>query len=123
MTIFCRRYMPWRPDTEAARANGGYSTRNLNEPELRGSSRKPFHRTFADHTIAATPGSRGSTRRAARIALCRRIGPFGFALIILIAGLLAAALWRILIGAALIWIPVVAVLVIIAAISGVLRRL
>jgi len=53
----------------------------------------------------------------------RRIGPFGFALIMLIAGLLAAVLLLILIGAALIWIPVVAVLLVIAAISGVFRRL
>ncbi len=53
----------------------------------------------------------------------RRIGPFGFALIMLIAGLLAAVLLLILIGAALIWIPVIAVLVVIAAISGVSRRL
>jgi hypothetical protein len=52
-----------------------------------------------------------------------RIGPFGFALIMLIVGFLAAVLLLILIGAALIWIPVVAVLVVIAAISGVFRRL
>jgi hypothetical protein len=52
-----------------------------------------------------------------------RIGPFGFALIMLVVGLLAAILLLALIGAALIWIPVVAVLVIIAAISGILRRL
>jgi hypothetical protein len=51
-----------------------------------------------------------------------RIGPFGFALIMLIVGLLAAVLLLILIGAALIWIPVVAVLVVIAAISGLFRR-
>jgi hypothetical protein len=51
-----------------------------------------------------------------------RIGPFGFALVMLIAGLLAAVLLLILIGAALIWIPVVAVLVIIAALSGLFRR-
>ena len=52
-----------------------------------------------------------------------RIGPFGFALIMLIAGLFAAVLLLILIGAALIWIPVVAVLVVIAAVSGLIRRL
>jgi len=52
-----------------------------------------------------------------------RIGPFGFALLMLVVGLLAAVLLLALIGAALIWIPVVAVLVIVAAISGLLRRL
>lgn len=52
-----------------------------------------------------------------------RIGPFGFALIMLIVGLMAAVMLLILIGTALIWIPLVAVLLVIAAISGLLRRL
>lgn len=52
-----------------------------------------------------------------------RIGPFGFALIMLVVGLLAAIMLLLLIGTALIWIPLVAVLVIIAAISGLFRRL
>jgi hypothetical protein len=52
-----------------------------------------------------------------------RIGPFGFALIMLIAGLLVVVLLLILIGAALIWIPVVVALAVIAAISGLFRRL
>jgi len=52
-----------------------------------------------------------------------RIGPFGFVLIMLIVGVLAAVLLLLLIGAALLWIPVVAALVVIAAISGLLRRL
>jgi hypothetical protein len=51
------------------------------------------------------------------------MGPVGFALLMLVAGLLGGVLLLALIGAALIWIPVVAVLLIIAAISGVLRRL
>lgn len=52
-----------------------------------------------------------------------RIGGFGFALIMLVAGLFAALLLLLLIGTALIWIPVVAVVLVIAAISGVFRRL
>jgi hypothetical protein len=52
-----------------------------------------------------------------------QIGAFGFALVMLVVGLLAAVMLLILIGAALIWIPVLAVLVVIAAISGVWRRL
>jgi len=52
-----------------------------------------------------------------------RIGPFGVVLIMLVVGLLAAIMLLLLIGTALIWIPFVAVLVIIAAISGLLRRL
>jgi hypothetical protein len=52
-----------------------------------------------------------------------RIGPLGFILLMLIVALFGGILLLALIGAALIWIPVVAVLVIIAAISGLFRRL
>jgi len=52
-----------------------------------------------------------------------RIGPLGFALLMLMVALFAGVLLLALIGAALIWIPVAAVLVIIAAFSGLLRRL
>jgi hypothetical protein len=52
-----------------------------------------------------------------------RIGPFGFALMLLVAGLLAALFLLLLIGTALIWIPVIAAVIVIAAISGVVRRL
>lgn len=52
-----------------------------------------------------------------------RIGPFGFALMMLVAGLLAAIFLLLLIGTALLWIPIVAAVIVIAAISGVLRRL
>jgi uncharacterized membrane protein YoaK (UPF0700 family) len=51
-----------------------------------------------------------------------RIGPLGFALLILIVGLFAGVLLLALIGAALIWIPIAAVLLIVAAVTGVLRR-
>jgi hypothetical protein len=52
-----------------------------------------------------------------------RIGPIGFALLLLVIGLFAGILLLALIGAALIWIPLVAVLVVVAAVSGLLRRL
>jgi len=52
-----------------------------------------------------------------------KIGPFGFALLLLVVGLFSGILLLALIGAALIWIPVVAVFVVIAAISGLFRRL
>ena len=51
-----------------------------------------------------------------------RIGPVGFALLLLVVGLLAAVMLLVLIGTALIWIPLVTVLFVFAAISGVLRR-
>lgn len=52
-----------------------------------------------------------------------RIGPFGFVLLMLVVGLLAGVLLLTLIGAALIWIPVVALFLVVAAIAGLLRRL
>ena len=50
-----------------------------------------------------------------------RIGPFGFALLLLVIGFLAAVMLLILIGTALLWIPLVAVLVIAAVISRLFR--
>jgi hypothetical protein len=69
------------------------------------------------------PPPYGYTARGTQRVYVRRIGPVGFALLLLVVGLLAGVMLLVLIGAALIWIPVVAVLVIIAAISGLLRRL
>jgi len=51
-----------------------------------------------------------------------RIGPFGFALLMLAIGLFAAVFLLVLIGAALIWIPIVAALAVIAAVFGRFRR-
>ncbi len=51
-----------------------------------------------------------------------RIGPFGFALMMLIAGLLGAVFLLALIGTALIWIPLVVALVLAAFISRLFRR-
>jgi len=45
-----------------------------------------------------------------------KISPFGFAVLMLAVGLLAAVFLLVLIGTALIWIPVVAALVVVAAI-------
>jgi hypothetical protein len=52
-----------------------------------------------------------------------RIGPLGFGLFMLVAGLFAAVLLLLLIGTALIWLPFVAALVILSAVAGVWRRL
>jgi hypothetical protein len=51
-----------------------------------------------------------------------RIGPFGFALAMLVVGLFAAALLLLLIGTALIWLPFVAAIVILGALAGLFRR-
>jgi hypothetical protein len=52
-----------------------------------------------------------------------RIGPFGFALAMLVVGLFAAVLLLLLIGTALIWLPFVAAILIVGAVAGLLRRL
>jgi len=51
-----------------------------------------------------------------------RIGPFGFALLMLAIAALIAVIMIAIIGAVLIWIPVVVVLVVVAALFRVLRR-
>ena len=66
----------------------------------------------------AIPGRGGSQR-----IFVTRIGPFGFALAMLVVGLFAAVLLLLLIGTALIWLPFVAAIVIIGAVVGLLRRL
>lgn len=102
------------------------STKNSNEPErprVEPEIIPPNHfgRHYRDERW---PPPHGFTQmRGTNRVYVGRIGPFGSALIMLIAGLLAAVLLLILIGAALIWIPVVAVLVVIAALSGLFRRL
>ena len=52
-----------------------------------------------------------------------RIGPFGFALMMLVLGLFAAIMLVILIGTAMIWIPIAAVFLVIAAVSRIWREL
>ena len=91
------------------------------EPEIippdkhsgRGSARPP--REYAETHRSSSYGSQ-------RIYVAR-MGPLGFALLVLMIGLFGGVLLLALIGAALIWIPIAAVLVIIAAISALLRRL
>jgi hypothetical protein len=52
-----------------------------------------------------------------------RIGPLGFAILVLIVAMFGGVLLLALIGAVLIWLPVLAVLAVIAAITGLIRRL
>jgi hypothetical protein len=104
-------------DNSAGRSNEPERPRV--EPEIIPPNR--FDRRDGDENW---PPAHGYTQmRGTHRVYVGRIGPFGFALIMLVAGLLVAVLLLILIGAALIWIPVVAVLVVIAAISGLFRRL
>ena len=51
-----------------------------------------------------------------------RVGPFGVAMLMLAFAILGAVIFLAVIGAVLLWIPVVALLVVVAAIFRVLRR-
>jgi hypothetical protein len=50
-----------------------------------------------------------------------RIGPFGFAMLTLVFAILAAAVFLIFAGAILLWLPVVALLIVVGAIVRFLR--
>jgi hypothetical protein len=62
-------------------------------------------------------------RRSTHRIYVSRIGPLGFALFMLIAVLFGGVLLLALIGAALIWLPVLLVFAVIAAVAGLIRRL
>ena len=62
-------------------------------------------------------------RRSTHRIYVSRIGPLGFALFMLIAVLCGGVLLLALIGAALIWFPVLLVFALIAAVAGLIRRL
>jgi hypothetical protein len=64
-----------------------------------------------------------SGRRTTHRIYVGRMGPLGFAMLVLIVAMFGGLLLLALIGAALIWFPVLAVLAIIAAIAGLIRRL
>jgi hypothetical protein len=109
---------------EAIARYGRHMAKNPNEPE------RP--RVEPEIIPPDRSGSRGpnwpppyefTQSRGTHRVYVSKIGPFGFALLLLVIGLFAGVFLLVLIGAALIWIPVVAVLVVIAAISGLFRRL
>lgn len=66
------------------------------------------------------PDPSNDTRGTHRIYVTR-IGPFGAAVVLLVLALLVAVFFAVFVGALLIWIPVVALLVVIAAVYRFLR--
>jgi predicted cobalt transporter CbtA len=62
-------------------------------------------------------------RRGTHRIYVSRIGPLGFGLLLLVLALFGGVFLLALIGAALIWFPVLLVLALIAAIAGLIRRL
>jgi hypothetical protein len=67
------------------------------------------------------PYPSNDTRGTQRIYVTR-IGPFGGAMLMLALAFLVAVFFLIIAGAVLIWIPLVALLVVVAAVSRFLRR-
>ncbi len=67
-------------------------------------------------------GARTATRRTQRVFVMRPPGPLGFAVLMLVLALIVAAIFVTIIGAFLIWIPVVALFVAVAAVYRFLRR-
>jgi len=66
----------------------------------------------------------GFTRsRATHRVFVTRIGPLGAALLLLGVAFMAAVLLLTLLGAVLIWLPIVILIAVIAAFAGLLRRL
>ena len=96
----------------------------------------PNRRLFPRARVMAVGGVRlGRSRRSASLKTAARkttapnaclsagSGRSGFSLILAMVGLFGAVMLLVLIGTALIWIPVIAVFLIIAAVGGLIRRL
>jgi fatty acid desaturase len=92
--------------------------RPRHEPEI-----IPPGNDWPDRNSAWPPHRDYSERRSTHRIYVGRIGPLGFAILILIIALFGGVLLLALIGAALIWVPVVAVLAIIGAVAALIRRL
>jgi hypothetical protein len=69
-----------------------------------------------------TSWSQDATRRTQRVFVMRPPGPLGFAVLMLVLALIVVAIFVTIIGAFLIWIPVVALFVAVAAVYRFLRR-
>lgn len=80
------------------------------------SARDPQWRQHAWRPYAASQA--GETHRI----YVTRLGPFGAALLVLIIGILAAVILLAVLGAVLIWIPIIALLVAAGAVFRILRR-
>jgi hypothetical protein len=89
------------------------------EPEIIAPDR--FRRAPDWHKRAGRPYVSALAEAPPRVYV-GRFGPFGFALFVLIIGILAAAGLLATLGAVLVWIPVVALLVAVGAIIRFLRR-
>lgn len=83
------------------------------EPEIIPPDRSPRRMAWRTQEY----GGSGGTHRI----YVTRLGPFGGVLLLLVIAILAAVVLLAFLGALLIWIPVVALIVVVAALSGLLR--
>jgi hypothetical protein len=88
------------------------------EPEI-----LPPSNDWPDREASWPPNYGYGGRRSSHRIYVGRIGPLGFALLVLMVLVFGGVFVVALIGAALIWLPVLLVLAVIAAIAGVIRRL
>lgn len=89
------------------------------EPEIIPPDRTP--RWSDRHRQTWRPFTSSAADETHRVYVAR-LGPFGIALLMLIVGVLAAVMLLAVVGAVLIWIPLVALLVAIGAVFRFLRR-
>lgn len=91
------------------------------EPEIIPPGRNPHRPDWAQHRQTRQPFFSTAGDDTHRIYVAKS-GPFGIALLILILGVVIAAILLAVIGAVLIWIPVVALLIAVGALFRFLRR-
>jgi hypothetical protein len=99
-------------------SNKNQPERPRREPEI-----IPPGKDRPDRNAAWPPNYGYSQTRSTHRIYVSRIGPLGFAIFVLIIAMFGGVLLLALIGAALIWLPLLAVFAVIAGISALIRRL
>jgi hypothetical protein len=103
-------------------SNKNQPERPRHEPEIIPPS-KSRPEGNADRNATWSPTYGYSQTRSTHRMHVSRIGPLGFAIFVLIVAMFGGVLLLALIGAALIWFPLLVVFAIIAGISALIRRL
>jgi hypothetical protein len=99
-------------------SNKNQPERPRREPEI-----IPPSKDRPDRNSAWPPNYGYSQTRSTHRIYVSRIGPLGFAIFVLIIAMFGGVLLLALIGAALIWFPLLVVFAVIAGISALIRRL
>jgi hypothetical protein len=99
-------------------SNQDQPERPRREPEI-----IPPGNDWPDHDAGWRPEYRYGERHSRHRIYVGRIGPLGFALLVLMVALFGGIFLLVLIGATLIWLPILLVFAVIAAIAGLIRRL